>query len=953
MLIEFLPQASKDKTIYSSHLLRIALLQGVKLEGWQIYKAIRSAMQRRGYDAHLPWAQSLDERENVDASNRYGEKLKEFFANNQKYYYPCYYEAFTQGIWDPENPKILTTRLGKNPNPARNRGNKPPEDKCFPSRQHVEEELRVLLTKAAELFPKLKGKEDFVIYGPAKEAYASYNNKKYAKYRGTNWDLQGLLGQKVPRFDNRIIAKCCLIARYNVCKADKQVNKEVSFLLALKNMRYSKNHITSMQLNPQQVNDIFKRYTEYLEIEKSKDGNSEQKDKTLKKRKGKDNPLTRTFWKNYVNDLGGQVNPGQQEISKPKDTGRSRFCKPALNILHSLILFGKNPHDYYKELTEQNKNINPNKGLVKEDYKFLLNMPNDWYSISIQDTREDDKKLSRHEAESKIVEYISKISNRVVRHRLLMLFKILKELDKKFKKEYGTPDKVIFEIAREDFVCENNKKERADTVAELKALGLSINDKNILKMRLGNQQKWKDIYDTSSNRGLTKDIEQYEIDHIVPQSKGGSDSFSNFVLTRNRFNQAKGDLAPYEWFQKLRKDEWQTYVKNVAGMFKGKKDKKKVELLISDKASESEKRKTDLNATSYIEKSAQKIAGLYFGFGINTLGDRKKIFFYTGGETANVRKKLNLDKLLYSNEEKFIKAKLSGLKDKNRENKKHHALDALVLSVLPEIKTKVKSIEQKPDYFYEGFCKKHLNNVISKTIKQKTPQLRETIYALRYRIEDGKKHYYFISHFNSSIDTFKSIESARGATDKDKIFDLKIQNDFKKKLEEKGLSQESWEKWLDKYTDNGKRIKKIAIIDSKCFDEKEVFNSDGTLREVIGKYGSNGVSGQWIRAENFYQGQIVYKEKDKWKVEPIYVFESMYNKRKLYENKYDNVKFFKSRQLVKLERSYEDIPDGIYELKTLRSNDSHCKLENIDNQKEIIKNINYLIENCGMRTYEK
>ncbi|MDR1474309.1 MAG: hypothetical protein LBS38_01270 [Endomicrobium sp.] len=365
MLIEFLPQASKDKTIYSSHLLRIALLQGVKLEGWQIYKAIRSAMQRRGYDAHLPWAQSLDERENVDASNRYGEKLKEFFANNQKYYYPCYYEAFTQGIWDPENPKILTTRLGKNPNPARNRGNKPPEDKCFPSRQHVEEELRVLLTKAAELFPKLKGKEDFVIYGPAKEAYASYNNKKYAKYRGTNWDWQGLLGQKVPRFDNRIIAKCCLIARYNVCKADKQVNKEVSFLLALKNMRYSKNHITSMQLNPQQVNDIFKRYTEYLEIEKSKDGNSEQKDKTLKKRKGKDNPLTRTFWKNYVNDLGGQVNPGQQEISKPKDTGRSRFCKPALNILHSLILFGKNPHDYYKELTEQNKNINPNKGLVK------------------------------------------------------------------------------------------------------------------------------------------------------------------------------------------------------------------------------------------------------------------------------------------------------------------------------------------------------------------------------------------------------------------------------------------------------------------------------------------------------------------------------------------------------------------------------------------------------------
>jgi CRISPR-associated endonuclease Csn1 len=220
-----------------------------------------------------------------------------------------------------------------------------------------------------------------------------------------------------------------------------------------------------MQLNPQQVNDIFKRYTKYIE------------DETLKKRKGKDNPVTKTFWENYLNNLGGEVGPGQQEILKPKDIGRSSFCKPALNILHSLILSGKNPHDYYKELTKQNKNTNPNKGLVKDDYEFLLNMPNDWYSISIQDTREADKSLSCSEAESKIIEYILGISNRIVRHRLLMLFKVLKELDKKFIKEYGMPDKVIFEIAREDFIGENknneyqdfsksNKKERIDSAAK-------------------------------------------------------------------------------------------------------------------------------------------------------------------------------------------------------------------------------------------------------------------------------------------------------------------------------------------------------------------------------------------------------------------------------------------------------------------------------------------------------
>ncbi|MDT8287673.1 MAG: hypothetical protein RQ748_11225, partial [Elusimicrobiales bacterium] len=56
MLREF--SAAGDNTIYNSALLRIALLQGRKLEGWQVFKAVWSALQHRGYlpAAELPWA---------------------------------------------------------------------------------------------------------------------------------------------------------------------------------------------------------------------------------------------------------------------------------------------------------------------------------------------------------------------------------------------------------------------------------------------------------------------------------------------------------------------------------------------------------------------------------------------------------------------------------------------------------------------------------------------------------------------------------------------------------------------------------------------------------------------------------------------------------------------------------------------------------------------------------
>ena len=47
--------APNENICYNSIALRCKLILGEKLESWQIFKALNSAIQNRGYDKNLPW----------------------------------------------------------------------------------------------------------------------------------------------------------------------------------------------------------------------------------------------------------------------------------------------------------------------------------------------------------------------------------------------------------------------------------------------------------------------------------------------------------------------------------------------------------------------------------------------------------------------------------------------------------------------------------------------------------------------------------------------------------------------------------------------------------------------------------------------------------------------------------------------------------------------------------
>lgn len=256
-----------DETIYNSALLRIALIQQKPLEEWQIFKALWAAIQLRGYET-VAWAgnakkstnsqnadpletgvlnnaeiqQVKEEKENLENAEKYLTRLRYEISPHFHYEYPCFLEASRMGLWSSDAPEILKLRIDHTAQKIRRKGGYDSNDDPGNTapRFLVEKEIRQLLENAKKQLPVLQNIDpNEFLYGPGKKAYASYEDKDYFKYRGTEWDAQGVLSQKIPRFDNRILNKCRMLSKRNVCKASEPLNLQFNLLMKLKNIRFT------------------------------------------------------------------------------------------------------------------------------------------------------------------------------------------------------------------------------------------------------------------------------------------------------------------------------------------------------------------------------------------------------------------------------------------------------------------------------------------------------------------------------------------------------------------------------------------------------------------------------------------------------------------------------------------------------------------------------------------
>ncbi len=811
-----------DPTCYTSSLLRIKLLRGEKPEhSWQVFKAFHSAIQKRGY-GKVPWAAREQRRAGkteeqiekeqakkdpayqaaLDAWKYFKQAIQkqklEFFEKLQPskeerakrnlpadYYFvpPCFYDSAKMGLWSLEHPEHLGIWNSNGDVSLPPHGSL--KTTCHAQstrnvrfdRHDVEGEIGLLAKRAAKFYPALAGKADYLLYGPAGEPYASYNPELREKFKlreGGENDWQGVLGQKIPRFDNRIIEKCALIPRLNVCQAgacslakdggpdpDSLLHTEVAFLMKLKNVRVLRDGKVE-PLTAAQIKTLLERKRAELSrlAQNNEDGKYSERVAEVfafgKKKWAGVGTESEFNFRSYAN---------HEEIEAPKCGGRSRFSRPALKIMRELILSGQAPSVFHARLMNRepellskmptkvkengrsvirplpifedstDKNINAKnrtKGLLNSDLEFLKKMrkagaENDsWDDIFIPNEKldglvlriqaESDAANQRQKRDEAIQKLIGSQNDPIVRHRLHFFWKRLQTLENKL----GEPARIVLEFAREDFLGKKAKKRWQDFNRQkrdknIEAGKLAVNEREQLKIKLWQDQGGecvygkevtKDAHCVYTQRALpqpgTDDFEKkLEIDHIVPRDMGGPNAYVNYVLTFGEVaNQEKKDRIPYVWFDQDRHKMLAGYIRFVQSK-KESLGKKKVALLTRPDAAELVERYTALAQTAWIARLAQTIVRLHFSWPLDHQKGQERVLTLTGGQTAQFRIEFRLNSLLGENakvsvtvadiskkEEQNIAAKIQDdlMKEmtKNRVDPRHHALDAMVLTLIPE-----------------------------------------------------------------------------------------------------------------------------------------------------------------------------------------------------------------------------------------------------------------------------
>ncbi len=263
----------------------------------------------------------------------------------------------------------------------------------------------------------------------------------------------------------------------------------------------------------------------------------------------------------------------------------------------------------------------------------------------------------------------------------------------KIRSQYGELDSIVVEMAREKNSDEEKKaildfqKRNAAINAEIDEKYASyfsrMNGKTRLKLRLAQEQNWKSPYSQKKIgiEDLLNDVngKMFEIDHILSLSLSGVDSFNNKVLVYADENQAKGQRTPFQYFMSgaapITYEQFKAWVLcNEFYKTKDRKDKLN-NLLFEGDFSDPEVQKKfierNLVDTRYASRLLLNNLQSFFKYSeINT-----KVFTIRGSITDQFRKKAKLEK--------------------NRDYYEHHAVDALIMSIIRNSKFLIRLLEKE------------------------------------------------------------------------------------------------------------------------------------------------------------------------------------------------------------------------------------------------------------------
>ncbi|MBX3497874.1 MAG: type II CRISPR RNA-guided endonuclease Cas9 [Alphaproteobacteria bacterium] len=250
-------------------------------------------------------------------------------------------------------------------------------------------------------------------------------------------------------------------------------------------------------------------------------------------------------------------------------------------------------------------------------------------------------------------------------------------------REYGLPGAIHIELARD---VGKSKEERDKITSGIEKRNKAkdrlreeyrgtvgreaANAEDLLRFELWKEQAGRCFYSDSEIHPdwIVSSDNRVQVDHILPWSRSGDDSFINKTLCIAKENQDKKGLTPFEWFKQVRTEEaWEAFATRVETnkAFKGRK--KRNYLLRDAKVLEEKFRPRNLTDTQYATRLlADMLRGMY------PVDGSRRVFTRPGALTDRLRRAWGVQGLKKDKDGKRIP------------DDRHHALDALIVAATTE-----------------------------------------------------------------------------------------------------------------------------------------------------------------------------------------------------------------------------------------------------------------------------
>ena len=269
--------------------------------------------------------------------------------------------------------------------------------------------------------------------------------------------------------------------------------------------------------------------------------------------------------------------------------------------------------------------------------------------------------------------------------------------------KHGKPTEIVVELARDlpmsaEAKNELEREQRKNQAKNEKRVAVLDEHKvqntypNRLKLRLYEELPETDKVCVLTGQRISISqlfSDEIEIDHILPFARTLDDGFANKILVTRQANRDKGRRSPYEAFGMSPSGyDWEGIQQRAFLLPDNKRRRFNSNAMERFENDDQDFLARQLNDTQYIARTTRTYLGYLFGGGDSTL---RHVWVTPGRLTSDLRWVWGLDSILSGNKIDDRDAPIR----KNRDDHRHHAIDAVVIALTDRRMLQIAASESK------------------------------------------------------------------------------------------------------------------------------------------------------------------------------------------------------------------------------------------------------------------